>query len=266
MDSVAGKGAFVTGAASGIGLAMARRFVREGMRVALVDVETGPLEKAAAELRDAGGEVLALQCDVSDLASVETAASQAFDSLGSLHVVCNNAGVVSGGPTIESSAEDWDWVLGVNLMGVVHGVRTLTPRIVEQGEGGHIVNTASVAGLISLPSIASYNASKAAVVALSETIRLELAPLGIGVSVLCPGFVKTRITEADRNRPSGARGVNDSESGMGELIQKGMDPDAVADAVLQGILHDTAHILTHPTFKPLFQARVDGILGEWEDV
>ncbi|MBS1839212.1 MAG: SDR family NAD(P)-dependent oxidoreductase [Actinobacteria bacterium] len=202
MDRFEVRVAAITGAASGIGRAMADALAAEGMRLVLADVEAGPLESAAHELRSAGADVFAVTADVSRAAEVERIGEAAMDVFGGLHVACNNAGVAGGGATWEIDAATWDWVLGVNLMGVVHGLRTFTPRIVASG-GGHIVNTASMAGLTSPAFMSPYNASKHAVVTISESMFVELQMLHpeVGISVLCPGWVRTRIAESDRNRP-----------------------------------------------------------------
>ena len=201
MEELAGKVVVVTGGASGIGLALTTAFLDQGMRVVMGDIEAAALEKAVADL-PAGAAVLPVVADVSRIEDVERLRDQGLDTYGQVDVVCNNAGVAAGGLGWEVALEDWSWVLGVNLMGVVHGVKTFVPLFLEQGSG-HVVNTASMAGLLSSPFMAPYNVAKHGVVTLSETIHAELQMLGapVGVSVLCPGWVKTRIGEADRNRP-----------------------------------------------------------------
>lgn len=202
MRELAGKAAFVTGAASGIGLAMATAFAREGMKVMLADVETGALDKAVDALRGGGADVHGVVCDVADPSSVDRAAEASFRAFGNVHVVCNNAGVAAGGGIDQISVDDWRWVIDVNLMGVLHGVRSFLPHIRAHGEGGHIVNTASMAGMNAGLGVSPYSATKFAVVSLSEGLSAQLAPLGIGVSVLCPSYVRTRIGESGRNRPA----------------------------------------------------------------
>jgi NAD(P)-dependent dehydrogenase (short-subunit alcohol dehydrogenase family) len=268
MDDLNGKVAVVTGAASGIGLAMARAFAGQGMKVVLADVEEVALEKAVAELPE-GSEVEAVHCDVSDPAQVDALRDTAVDRFGTVHVVCNNAGVSTGGPIWSHSPADWEWVLGVNLYGVVNGVRSFTPLMVEQGEG-HIVNTASMAGLSSPPFMGVYNVSKHAVVTLSETLYGDLALAGaegVGVSVLCPGWVQTRIHEAGRNRPGSVEApMQESAPGFAEiaaaLIAGGLDPDDVAQMVVDAIVQRRFYILTHPEWKKMISGRVDCIVEE----
>ena len=205
MQDFAGKVAVVTGGASGIGLGLARRFGAEGMRVVIGDIEEGPLAAAVAELSDAGVEVEGVVTDVSDAAQVQALADAAVARFGGVHVVCLNAGVGSGGLSWETTTDTWEWVLGVNLWGVINGIRSFVPLLMQQ-DAGHIVNTASVAGLVAGPFMGPYNASKHAVVALSETLLHELAMSAghVHVSVLCPGWVNTRIGESGRNRPGAA--------------------------------------------------------------
>ena len=258
MRELRGRVAVVTGAASGIGFAMARRFAAEGMRLVLADVEEAALAKAARALESGGAELLARPTDVSSAEQVEALADAAFERFGAAHVIANNAGVVCAGPVHELAPQDWDWVLRVNLWGVIHGVRVFTPRLVEQGEG-HMLATASIAGLAAVPGLGAYNVSKFGVVALMETLHHELAEAGskVGVSVLCPGNVLTRITEADRNRPDALRPPGGptpaeltfrSEAGRA-LAEEGMPPDAVAELVVSAIRQRRFWILTHPEWK-----------------
>ncbi len=199
------KVAVVTGAASGIGYALAERFAQEGMRVVLADIEKDALAAAEARLSQHDKRVLAVVTDVSKAESVEALAQKTLDAFGAVHIVCNNAGV--GNPAVpiwENTLADWQWVLGVNLWGVVHGIRTFVPILLRQGEPGHVVNTASMAGLTSTARLGIYCASKHAVVAISETLHAELAAINsaVKVSVLCPSFVKTNIADSSRNRPA----------------------------------------------------------------
>ncbi len=268
-----GKVAVVTGAASGIGRSMARAFVAQGMKVVMADIETGPLADSAASL-EAEGSVATVRCDVSVAAEVEALRDAALDAFGAVHVVCNNAGVGSGGPAWEQPLSEWEWVLGVNLWGVIHGVHTFAPLLIAQGEG-HIVNTASMAGLTSPPMMASYNVSKHAVVALSETLFSDLQVTGnsgVGVSVLCPGWVRTRIHESGRNRPTDAGGATDglpvaSASGLdmagliGGLIADGLDPDEVAGLVVDAVHHRRFYILTHDEWLPGVTARTERMVN-----
>jgi NAD(P)-dependent dehydrogenase (short-subunit alcohol dehydrogenase family) len=259
--------AVVTGAASGIGRALARRFAAEGMRVVLADVERGALEKAAGELEGEGARVLAVPTDVSKAESVDALARRTLEAFGAVHVVCNNAGVFTGGATWEQSTGDWQWVLGVNLWGVVHGVRAFVPILLEQGSEGHVVNTASGAGLVSLPGSAPYNVSKHAVVTLSETLHHELRmrESRVGVSVLCPGPINTNIPDSQRNRPAElAPGARAAAVGgrLREALRTGMDPAEVAEKVLRGIREGRFYILTHDDIKPGVERRMRDILED----
>lgn len=267
MEELEGKVAVITGGASGIGLALGTSCAAEGMRVVLADVEADALDKAAASLPE-GVEVEAVVCDVSDATQVEGLRDRALERFGAVHLVANNAGVSAGGPTWEHTLQDWEWVLGVNLWGVIHGVRTFTPLLIEQGEG-HIVNTASMAGLISAPYMAAYTVSKHGVVALSETLYSDLQLVGaaVGVSVLCPGWVKTRIHEAGRNRPARAAGEDASGEPEGfsdvaaTLIAGGLDPADVAGAVLDAVRTDRFYVLTHPAWEPMIAERAQRIVA-----
>jgi len=253
MQSFVDKVAVVTGAGSGIGRGLAVRFAHEGCRVVLADVEAEPLAGTAALVRDAGAEALEVVTDVTDLAAVTRLAEATIERFGAVHILCNNAGVGGGGRIAESQLVDWQWVLGVNLWGVVHGTHVFLPLLEASGEEGHIVNTASIAGLMAGPGIGPYNASKFAVVGLSETLFHELADAGskIGVSVLCPGYVRTNIATSQRNRPehlrrehkasTGARRTND---GIASGVSGGLEPDQVAELVVHGIRSDHFWIVT----------------------
>lgn len=254
MREFKGKVAFVTGGASGIGFAMARAFLDAGMRVMMADVEKAALDRALAELGPRDGAVRGLVLNVADAAAVEQAAAETVSVFGAVHVLCNNAGVAAGGLQEQVAQADWNWVLDVNLLGVVHGIRAFLPRLKAQGQGGHIVNTASMAGLHSFPGLGPYCVSKFAVVALSEGLSAELMGSGIGVSVLCPGWVRTKISDSGRNRPGGAAtlpqgpGVAAAE-GFAALVRSGMDPAQVASAVLEAIRAEDLYILTHPEMR-----------------
>jgi len=266
MEQLQGKVAVITGAASGIGLAMARRAAAEGMRLVLADIETEPLVQAEKDLAGTGAEVLGVVTDVSDYTSVELLRNRAVERFGAVHLVHNNAGVGAGGLLWEISEAEWRWVLGVNLWGVVHGIRAFVPLMVEQGEG-HVVNTASLAGLVSTPFMGPYNASKHAVVTISETLAKDLRLVGspVGVSVLCPAFVKTKIDQSDRNRPDWAP-VGDSpgreqiQEAIHQLVAGGIEPTLVADRVLQAVREDTFYILTHEDSAPAVATRMHDIL------
>ena len=266
MRELRGKVAVVTGAASGIGRALSERFARAGMKVVLADVEPAPLATAARELADAGAETLAVATDVSRADDVDALARRTLERFGAVHVVCNNAGVALAGPIWEHSLEDWRWLLGVNLWGVVHGVRTFVPLMLEAKTPGHVVNTASVAGLTSAPGLGAYNVSKHAVVTLSETLAKDLAMAGapIKVSVLCPGFVNTRILDSARNRPAtlGAERPRPSEmeAVVRNLVAAGMATAEVANQVLRAVEEERFYVLTHPDFTAQVKERCRDIV------
>jgi NAD(P)-dependent dehydrogenase (short-subunit alcohol dehydrogenase family) len=266
MKSLKGKVAAVTGAASGLGRAMALAFAREGMDVALADVEDlGAVEKA---VRATGVRAFGMRVDVSRGDQVDRFCSETLSHLQAIHVVCNNAGVSPLGAVWESSVADWQWILGVNLWGVIHGVRAFTPHLLAQDEG-HIVNTASVAGLISPPGMGAYNVTKHAVVALSETLHQDLRERGsaVGVSVLCPAYVPTRIADSERNRPAELKNPLEQASARHEMLKKAvasgkLSADDVARAVVAAVKDERFYVLTHPRIKGAIQARMEDILGE----
>ena len=269
MKELGGKVAVVTGAASGIGRALSDAFAAEGMHLVMADIEDDALEVAAKEVGVGGTKVLAVRTDVSNGADVDALAARAVDEFGTFHVVCNNAGVGAGGTMWELSEADWAWVLGVNLWGVIHGIRAFVPRLVEQNEG-HVVNTGSIAGLTSAPMMGPYNASKHAVVTISETLQRELAlnASTVRVSVLCPGFVQTRIAESDRNRPDHLRNPVEPEmSGVGrelmkQIVASGLPPGEVARQVVDAVKHERFYVLPHPEMKSLVRTRMDDILED----
>jgi NAD(P)-dependent dehydrogenase (short-subunit alcohol dehydrogenase family) len=263
-----GSVAVVTGAAGGIGRALAERFAGEGMRLVLADIEESELAVTARTLHDSGATVLAHRCDVSSPADLDALSDAAYSRFGAVHVLCNNAGVGGAAlPIWMQTPDTWRWVLGVNLMGVIHGIRSFVPRMIASGEPGHIVNTASMAGLLSGTLISPYYASKHAVVAVSESLYFDLhmVQANIGVSVLCPGFVKTRIGESDRNRPqAGDFGPADSgqmPSKMRELIDQGTPPDRIAVQVAQAILDGRFWVLTHPEMDSSVRDRAESLLA-----
>jgi len=265
--------AVVTGAASGIGRTMAEHFAAEGMKIVLADIEQDALDEAEAAFRANGATVLAVRCDVSKGADVEALAETAVDEFGVIHVVCNNAGVVPpAGPLWERTEADWEWVLGANLWGVIHGVRTFVPIMIEQGTEGHVVNTASLAGLVSVPWLGIYNVSKHAVVTLSETLYRELAAIGsqVKVSVLCPAWVTTRLADADRNRPAELQNPEREKTAQDEAIDQavrgfldsGISTEQVATAVVEAVKQEKLYILTHPESVEAVRARMEDIVED----
>ena len=267
MEHLQGKVAVITGGASGIGKAVAAKAAAEGMKVVIGDIEEGALKEAERDLAADGTDVLAVVTDVSDAASVRALRDRALDRFGAVHLVHNNAGVGTGGPIWEVPEADWRWILGVNLWGVVHGIATFMPLLIEQGEG-HVVNTASIAGLTTAPFLGPYNATKQAVVAISETLYkdLQIAGIaGIGVSVLCPGFVQTRIAESDRNRPGWApdrdvEGAPEMRAAIQAMVDGGIPTAAVADRVLDAVRTNAFYILTHPELNEAVRTRFDDIV------
>jgi NAD(P)-dependent dehydrogenase (short-subunit alcohol dehydrogenase family) len=266
MKNVGGKVAFITGGGSGIGLGLAKVFLRAGMKVVIADVRRDHLDSAAQQLSSSGNNVHALRLDVSDRAAMARAADEADRVFGKVHVICNNAGINFFAPMEECTYQDWDWIMGVNLGGVINGVQTFVPRIRKHGEGGHVLNTASMASFLSGPGAGIYTASKFAVRGLSEALRWSLAPHGIGVSVLCPGLVKSFIYESDKVRPanlSSEKGPVNQEfmAKLAELHQVGMEPEEVAEKALEGIRRNDLYIFTHPEFHEELQALFDEALA-----
>ena len=246
MDSLRDRVAVVTGGGSGIGRALVDVFAREGMRVVVADVDEGSAVDAADAVRKRGGTALAVRTDVTDLAQVQALADRAFSELGAVDVLCNNAGVALWGSLETATHRDWQWVLGVNLWGVIHGIEAFVPRMIAGGRRGHVVNTASMAGLVATRGLGVYNTSKYAVVGLSETLVKDLAPHGIGVSVLCPLGVATRIRNSDRNRPSQLRNDGTEAAAPVTLDGSTLAPEAVAEMVLSAVLENRLYVITHP--------------------
>ena len=265
MNELRGKVAAVTGAASGLGRAMALAFASEGMHVALADVDEAGLEETRALLKAHGGRILSMRVDVSHSHQVETFAERCVGELGAVHLVCNNAGVAASGPVWETSEEEWRWLLGVNFWGVLHGVRAFAPRLMAQ-DAGHIVNTASVAGLISPPGMGAYAVSKHAVVALSESLQHDLAERGsnVGVSVLCPAYVPTSI--ADSRFPAVVAKSRErlaKEAALKKAVAAGkLSADDVARAVVAAVKQGRFYVLTHPAIKGAVRSRMEDVLEE----
>lgn len=278
MEQLAGKTAFITGAASGIGFALASVFAREGMRVVLADVEKDRLDAAAGQLVDAGHEVIGAQVDVTDREAVARARDAALDAFGAVHLLCNNAGVNAYGPLYKVTYEDWDWVMGVNLWGVVHGVHEFLPHLMTHGADAHIVNTASIGGLVGMRNLGIYNAAKFGVVGLTEALRADMEGCGVGVSVLCPGMVSTSLGTSERNRPAHLTNTDtntdapsaadlraaDAERGPGP----GTDPMDLAEQVLAAVRANQFFINTHAECKPIVDQRhaaMDAAFGDGAD-
>ena len=269
MQDLRGKTAFITGGASGIGLAMAEAFGHEGMNVMLADIEGGALEAAVAELRGKQIRAEGVRADVTSRDSLRAAALETIARFGKVHLVCNNAGVGAGGPFGEVPERDWDWIIDVNLKGVVYGMEVFEPLIASHGEGGHFVNTASMAGMVSPPMMEPYCATKFAVVAMSEGWTAQLAGKNIGVSILCPGFVKTRIHESRRNRPDtyGADAREISPEGQaisGADVLGGIPTGPVAARVVEAVRDNDLYVFTHPEFKAIVEARFQRILEAFD--
>ncbi|MEP2372072.1 MAG: SDR family NAD(P)-dependent oxidoreductase [Ilumatobacter sp.] len=276
MQELSGKTAVITGAASGIGLALAHRFGAAGMNLVVGDIESGPLDLATTELSDAGYDVAAMELDVSDLDGIRAFESFARESFGNVHLLCNNAGVGAGGPVADMDNLDlWKWTIDINLWGVIYGCKVFMGAMIEHGEGAHIVNTASMAGHLSAPMMGPYNISKYGVVALSETMAKEMAMMQttLGVSVLCPAFVQTKIATSDRNLPDEVKAAHGRDGSASEtsgtqsvierLVASGIPTADVAEAVHDAVVNDEFWILTHPESTPAITERarqiVDGI-------
>ncbi len=274
MKDFRGKTAVITGAASGIGRALAEKCAQEGMKVVLADVEEYALNKAADELKALGGDVLAVQTDVSKAEQVEALAEKSFATYNAVHLLFNNAGVGAGTTIWDTSLADWQWVLGVNLWGVIHGIHSFVPRMLVQNEQSYIVNTASSEGVVAHTGLGAYRTSKHAVVSLSETLALELAERGANIkaSVLCPEWVNTRILEAERNRPDSLQNTASDQQISPEMltalqalyqaIQAGLPPSQVASIVFDAIREEKFYIFTHPTTKAGAQVRMEDLINE----
>jgi NAD(P)-dependent dehydrogenase (short-subunit alcohol dehydrogenase family) len=246
MTSFAGKVAVITGGGSGIGRALALALAREGARIVVADVDEGDAGETVRLATAAGAEALAVRTDVADRSQVNALADRAYERFGAVHVLCNNAGVVVHGGLEAASWEDWQWVIAVNLWGVIHGLLAFVPRMIAGGQGGHVVNTASMAGLIASQGLGVYNTTKYAVVGLSETLAKDLRPHGIGVTVVCPMGVATRIRQAGRNRPvalrRAARAPGESEIA---LIGRTLEPEEVAAQTLAAVQAGELYVITH---------------------
>ncbi len=271
MQDLKGAVAVVTGGASGIGFAMAERFAREGAKIVIADIERQALDGAVLKLEEAGADATGVVCDVSKLNSVQALLDATLAAYGKVNILCNNAGIQVAGPTWQMTPGQWEWILGVNLWGVIHGVHVFVPRMLEQGDACHIVNTSSMSGLLSVPMMSAYQVTKHAVVTLSETLSQELEQQSgkIGVSVLCPAFVQTNLHEAERNRPDELKDQgtitadleNVLKSSVKQLVTGGKPAPVIADAVLGAIQNGELYVLTHPELMGAFKHRADAILA-----
>ncbi len=266
MKDVEGKVAFITGGASGMGLGMARAFARAGMKVMIGDIQAEPAEKAAAELKGQGLDAACVQVDVSKLESVQAAAQKTLETFGKVHVLSNNAGVAVGGYSETCNMRNWNWVVDVNLWGVVHGLQAFVPKILEQDEGGHVISTASMAGMVGLRGAGPYNATKFAVVGMMETFAADHRRHNIDASVLCPGIVATNIGDSGRNRPEEYGGVvrPSDKDRTSEMLAQGLNPDIVGDLVLEAMLADQFYIFTDPSLKHLIETRCERIIAGYD--
>ena len=259
-----GKVAFVTGGAGGIGFALAQAFGRANMKVMLADIELDALDSAVAELKSEGIDARGVECDVADRASVQRAAAETLAAFDKVHIVCSNAGVIASGPMELITPGDWDWVIGVNLMGFVRVIQAFLPRLKSHGEGGHIVATSAIGGMLCVPGNGPHCASKFGLVALVETLAVELAGTPIGVSVLCSAFVRTRIADSARNRPAryGPRTeVPAAASQLAALVSSGREPDEVAEKVMRAIQENELYIFTDPEYRSALEERFQRILA-----
>jgi NAD(P)-dependent dehydrogenase (short-subunit alcohol dehydrogenase family) len=273
MKEFRGKTAFVTGAASGIGLALARTFLDRGMNVMMADVEEAALSAATHSLSNYGDRVGSVLCDVALGQAIEDAARKTFERFGHVHVLCNNAGVSRGGRVEEITLSDWEWVVGVNLYGTIHGIRAFLPHMKAHGEPSHIVSTSSMSGLTPKALAGPYGATKFAIVGLSEVLRQELAGTNVGVSVLCPGWTRTNMPDNGRNRPARFGGPYDFRADpllaernrqYVEGSRSGLDPLDLAALVMRAIEEDEFYIITQPNRRGDIEARYDEILEAFD--
>lgn len=270
MQELKKKVAVITGAAEGIGKAIALAAANEGMRLVLADISAEQLDKTVNQIRQSGASVIGVVTDVALEHEVQALADRAYAEFGNVHLLVNNAGVAFAKSAWETSAKDWEWIMGINLYGVTHALRIFVPRMLANNEDGHIINTASLAGLVSEPALAAYNASKFGVVTITEGLYhdLTLRHSKIGVSVLCPGWVKTRITDSERHRELADRSKPEElekvslKTGMAiaKAVDAGISPTLVADAVFEAIKNNNFYILTHPESKAAVHIRTEDIL------
>ncbi len=270
IQNFVGKTAFITGGASGLGLSMGRAFGEKKMKVMLADIDEPKLTAAQSDLEEHGIEADYVVCDVTSRQSVIDAARRTVERFGKVHIVCNNAGVSLGGAVGAIKPADWDWIIDVNMKGPVYGVETFVPLILSHGEGGHIVNTASMAAFVAPPTMEPYCGTKAAVVMMSECWAAQLTPQGIGVSILCPGAVRTSIHESWRHKPQQYGGPQVSVTGgatpeeAAAIIMGGIDPDIVGRRVVEAIGAGELFIFTHPETREMTRHRLDRIMTAYD--
>lgn len=269
METLKGKVAVVTGGASGIGFSLAGRLGAEGMKLVIADIEPAALEQAAAALRERGYEAIGVRTDVGRYEDVEALAAATVEAFGKVHLVVNNAGVSITGPIWEMSLDDWRWVYDVNVWGVIHGIKAFVPLLMAHGEGGHIVNTASEAGFVSIGEHAPYCSSKAAVVSLSKALYSEMTArdTGIGVSVVCPGLVDTKIHQSWRNRPAGDQPWSRRESddpahreGSSKFQARGVSPEEIADLTLEAVRSGRFYVFNSETWRDMVTREFEAAL------
>jgi NAD(P)-dependent dehydrogenase (short-subunit alcohol dehydrogenase family) len=274
MKDISGKTAFITGGASGIGLGIAKVFAAAGMKVAIADLRKDHLDEAMGYFRGTQKQIHPIILDVTDRDAMNRAADEVERLFGPIHILCNNAGVNIICPLDQAGFEDCDWLLDVNLGGVINGLITFIPRLKAHGEGGHIVNTSSIAGIVAGPGTGIYSATKFAIRGLSESLRYDLAPYNIGVSVLCPGTVATNLHQSEENRPVRYEGIADTAARerrsltgrlFNQVLPTGMSPEEVGEKVLRGIRKNDFYILPHPEFREEFQESFDEIIAALPD-
>jgi NAD(P)-dependent dehydrogenase (short-subunit alcohol dehydrogenase family) len=273
MREFKGKTAFITGGASGIGLGLAQTFADAGMNIVIADIEGPVLGAAVGALNARGAQAIGVECDVADSTSYARAADRAFSAFGKVHLLCNNAGVARTGHTWEIAESDWEWTIGVNLMGVIHGLQIFVPHMKEHGEASHVVTTSSMAGMRASVAGGPYTATKYAVVGLSEQLAKELADTKIGVSVFCPNNIRSNMPNNGRNRPARFGGPIDAKSDphaaehvavMGERNAAGMDPREAGLRVKKGIENDQLFIFSHATERDILEQRFARILADMD--
>jgi NAD(P)-dependent dehydrogenase (short-subunit alcohol dehydrogenase family) len=261
MENLNGKVGFITGGASGIGFGIAQAMVGEGMKIMLADIEENTLRAAVAILRDLGADVDGVLCDVANVEAVQEAADKTIERFGKVHILVNNAGVGGGGKTGSIALKDWRWVVDINLMGVIYGTEIFVPLIKSHGEGGHVINTASMAGHSAVAGMAPYSATKFAVVGYTESIHLELAAHNIGATILCPGWVATRIHESRRNHPDGAGNGEPTglSKAMAKVVNSGMSPEVFGRWAVENVKNNELYVFTHPSMRSAIDARFAAI-------